>query len=247
MSSERLGLILILLLLSACSVREDRSSCPCLLSVALEAAPLTLRVAGEDFLLVQDFPRDTLVRIKVPRSGVELEALRGAEFRQDGSVRIPYGYDSPPVFVDVCRVETDAETAEVLLHPDKSFCSLSIDFDGPPGAGEPYRVDIRGEVDGWNPDGTLSGGEFSCRFSPDSEGKATVRLPRQMDSSLMMDILFADRIVRTFALGETIAGSAYDWGAKELSDLSLTLKLSLTDFHFKTELWVEDVHLQIEI
>lgn len=248
MSFERLGIIaLALLLLSACSVKENRSDCPCHLSVSLSGAPLKLRISGEDCLIEQDIPKDTLLVVLVPKGRISVAALRGADYSPDGSVRIPYGYDSPPVFIDVRELDTSGEAAEASLCPYKSFCALDIDFDSPPGGGEPYRVDIRGEVDGWNPDGSLSGGDYSFRFVPDSEGRTQLRLPRQMDSSLMMDILFDDKIVRTFALGETIAGSGYDWCAQSLEDLSLTLKLSLMAFGFSAELWKDEVKLEILI
>lgn len=237
----------LLLLLGACSVKEDRSRCPCALELTLTGAPAQLRISGDDFQQEWDCPQDTLLQVPVPRRPLLLSALRGAERQGDGSVRIPPGYDSPPVWVDALRLEPEGETAAARLCPRKSYCALTVVCDGPPGGGEPYWVELRGGVDGWNADGTLSEGPFSCRFVPDAEGRFTVRLPRQQDDSLLMDILFADRRMRTFALGVALSRDGYDWTRPDLEDRTLTLRLTLTDIALASDLWSDEVLMDIEI
>ena len=247
MSSERLKIALVLLLLPACSVKEKRSQCPCLLSIKLESAPATLRVEGEGFLRMWNCPRDTLLQVKVPRNGVEISTLRGAEFFPDGSVRIAYAYDSPAVYFDACSVDTDSESADATLRPHKSYCALTVVCDGPPGGGEPYWVEFKGNVSGWERNGTLIESPFSYRCVPELDGSFTVRLPRQRDESLRMDILFSDRIVRSFSLGTALSRAAYDWTEPDLPDREIVLSLSLTDITLAPDLWTEDIPLEIEI
>lgn len=248
MSFERLGIIaLALLLLSACSVKEDRSDCPCHLSLNLSGTPLKLRIAGEGSIIERDIPEDTLLVVLVPRGDLTLSALKGADYSADGSVRIPQGYDSPPVYIDACSVDTDSESAAVDLRPRKSYCALTVVCDGPPGGGEPYWVEFKGNVCGWEENGTLIEGPFSYRCVPESDGSFTVRLPRQRDESLRMDILFSDRIVRSFALGTALSRSGYDWSEPELPDRELILSLSLTDISLAHDLWTEELYMDIEI
>ena len=246
-SDFRFPLVLALLLLSACSVKEDRSRCPCVLEVSVTGAPARLRCEGEDYREERDCQQDTLLRLGVPRSGVMLSALRGAERGEEGGVRIPPGYESPPLWLDALPLDTDGEAASAALHPHKAVCSLTVVCDGPPGGGEPYWVEIIGNVNGWEADGTLSEGPFSCRCIPGPDGRFTVRLPRQRDASLRMDILFSDRIVRSFALGTALARDGYDWSAQDLPDRELTLRLSLTDIALDSDLWSEKVLLDFEI
>ena len=247
MFSELRWLLLPAVFLFSCSVKEDRSRCPCVLEVSVTGAPARLRCEGEDYREERDCPRDTLLRLGVPRSGVMLTALRGAERGEEGGVRIPPGYESPPLWLDALHLDTDGEAASAALHPHKAFCSLTVVCDGPPGGGEPYWVEIIGNVNGWEADGTLSEGPFSCRCIPGPDGRFTVRLPRQRDASLRMDILFSDRIVRSFALGTALARDGYDWSAQDLPDRELTLRLSLTDIALDSDLWSEKVLLDFEI
>ena len=243
----RFPLVLALLLLSACSVKEDRSRCPCALEVALSGAPAEVLCIGENYRESLECRRDTLLRLEVPRSGVLVSALRGAQPQEDGSVRIPPGYESPPLYCDALYLETDEEAASVSLHPRKSYCALTVVCEGPPGGGEPYWVEVKGNVNGWLPDGTLSEGPFSCRSVPLPDGRFTVRLPRQRDSFLRMDILFSDRIVRSFALGVALERDGYDWTAPDLPDRELILRLSLTDIALDSDLWTDHIHLDFEI
>ena len=251
MSSDRLlRLLLPAILLSACSIKENRAACPCALTLeltGLPVAPVVLGVAGEGYSYVEVVHADTAVVLPVPKGELAVSAVGGALAEGDGSVRIPEGEEAPPLYLFHADVSADAEQVvlPVVLH--KQFCTLELTFMGPPGYGPPFEAAVEGFCGGWMPDGSPASGPFSRRLLPGSDGRAVLRLPRQGDDSLLMRIVFSDQVVRTFALGSYIAAAGYDWTAPDLEDLALTVDISLTSVTISSDLWsqTEDIELWI--
>ena len=251
MSSDGLLRILVpFLLLPSCSIKEDRTACPCALTLeltSLPVSPVVLGVAGEGYSFTEVVHADTVLVVPVPKGDLAVSAVGGALPEGDGSVRIPEGEEAPPMYLFHADVSTLAEQVvlPVLLH--KQFCTLELIFRGPPGYGPPFEVAVEGFYGGWQPDGSPAPGPFSRRILPGADGRAALRLPRQGDDSLLMHIVFSDSIVRTFALGSYIAASGYDWSAPDLDDLTLNVDISLTSVTISTDLWsrTEDIELFI--
>ena len=251
MSSDGLLRILVpLLLLSSCSIKENRAKCPCALALeltGLPVSPVVLGVTGDGFSFTEVIHNDTMLVVPVPKGDLAVSAVGGALAEGDGSIRIPLGEEAPPLYLFHANVSTDAEQVvlPVLLH--KQFCALELLFKGPPGYGPPFEVAVEGFYEGWQPSGSPTPGTFSHRLLPGSDGRAFLRLPRQGDDSLLMHIVFSDHIVRTFALGSYIAASGYDWSAPDLDDLTLHVDISLTSVTVSTDLWsrTEDIELWI--
>jgi hypothetical protein len=190
---------------------------------------------------------DTVLVLPVPKGEMAVSAVGGALAEGDGSIRIPVGEEAPPLYLFYAEVSTTAEQVvlPVLLH--KQFCGLELLFTGPVGYGPPFEVEVEGAVGGWLPDGSPFPGPFSRRLLPGPDGRATLRLPRQGDDSLLMHIVFSDCIVRTFALGSYIAASGYDWTAPDLDDLTLRVDISLTSVTFSTDLWSKTEEIDVFI
>ena len=241
--------VLLLCCLASCYVKEDRSACPCFLSVAVEnpspGQPVGLRFRCEGFELLREVTADTVLVVPVPKQEVEVLALSGAALPSDsGRLQIPLGYDSPPLYLFRGQVDARADTAfvNVLLH--KHFCRLSMHFDGPPGWGEPYWAEVRGRVDGIDLDGEPSGGDFSCRL----DNGGSVRRPRQdPEEELWLDVAMPDRVVRSFTLGTQMLNAGYDWTAADLEDLDLRLDFSVTTLTLHLGDFSSVVPLEVEI
>ena len=251
MSSDRLLPILAsLLLLPSCSVKENRTACPCALAlelIGLPVRPVVLGVTGEGYSFTEIVQADTVLVLPVPKGELAVSAVGGALAEGDGSVRIPEGEEAPPLYLFYADVSTEAEQVVLPVTLRKQFCALELLFKGPSGYGPPFEVAIEGAYGGWRPDGSPASGPFSRRLLPGSDGRATLRLPRQGDDSLLMHIVFADRKVRTFALGSYISASGYDWTAPDLEDLTLHVDISLTSVTISTDLWshTEDIEVWI--
>lgn len=232
---------------SSCSVKEDREDCPCALYVKLEnlpAAPVTVILTGEDYREEHLALGDTVLLVRPPKSGVTLQAVAGASMEPDGRMEIPYGFDSPPVYLYQDQVDTAADSTSVTVLLHKHFCNLSIRFDGPKGWGEPYWTEVRGPVDGILWDGTPTEGPFSCRL----DDGLTVRLPRQLpDQVLLLDITLPDQVVRTFDLGYYLEQAGFDWTLPDLEDRTLEINLSVTALVLRIDTWSTVVPLEIVI
>ena len=246
MANRGVGLVVFLLSILAlsCNVKEDRRACPCLLSVHLHGpGPMEYRIedTSGSVLAAGSVPGDTVILCDVPRNRVRVLAVSGAPLG-DG-VEIPYGSESPPLYLYHGWVLTDGEAlrAEVNLH--KHYCRLHLELDGPPGEGEPVEVRVRGQVNGIGLDGRPASGGFSC---PVSEGSCL--LPRQGPSDLLLlDIVMQDRVVRTFSLGTYIREAGFDWTEKDLGDITITLSLSVTQITFRIQDWSVTESINVEI
>ena len=251
MSSDRLLPILAsLLLLPSCSVKENRTVCPCALTVeltGLPVRPVVLDVAGEGYSCTEVVHADTVLVLSVPKGELAVSAVGGALAEGDRSVRIPEGEEAPPLYLFYADVSTDAEQVVLPVTLHKQYCALELVFKGPSGYGPPFEVAVEGACGGWEADGSPAPGPFSRRLLPASDGRATLRLPRQGDDSLLMHIVFSDQIVRTFALGSYIAASGYDWTAPDLEDLTLHVDISLTSVTVSTDLWSHTEEIELFI
>ena len=246
MASRRafLALLVSFLVISCTAVKEDRRDCPSELALHLSGpGPIEYRVESVDgdVLHAGSVPRDTVVYCDVPRSRVRIMAVSGAPLG-DG-VRIPYGSDSPPLYLYHGVISARGEALKVNAALHKHFCLLTLVLDGPPGDGEPLGVTVRGAVDGIGLDGRPSAGSFSCNADA-----GACRLPRQAPSDrLLLDIVMEDKVVRTFSLGTYIREAGYDWADTDLEDITIHISLSVTHIRFQIGDWTREVSVSVEI
>ena len=230
--------------LLSCSVKEDRSACPCLLAVNLSGpGPIEYRIEDSigDVLHEGTVPRDTVVYHDVPRDRVRIIAVSGAAL-EDG-VRIPYGEQSPPLYMYHGIISASGEALKVNATLHKQFCGLTLVLDGPPGDGKPIGVTVRGSVEGIGLDGRPFDGEFCCPVT----GMSCL-LPRQSPSDLLLlDIVMQDKVVRTFSLGTYIREAGYDWTDTDLKDITICLSLSVTQITLKLGDWSHTENINVEI
>ncbi len=252
--------VLPLLLLGAvhsCSIKEDRSGCPCRLTIdfsEVDAAAHPAMVVSlsddngfsySDTLRVgtaagEAFPEEYTVN--VPRGGVRLNVWSDvpAEYLSDTGLSIPEGQTCPPVFMHSASVETGGETARETVHLHKNYCALTVNFVLEESA-FPYSLRMRGEVDGYGLDGRPRAGDFRYGFHLSDFGESVVSLPRQNDASLILELLEGGELLRSFAVGNYIASSGYDWTSADLRDLTLWIDYSNTRITLSVVGW-EDVY-----
>lgn len=232
------------LLLSACSVKEDRRPCPCLLSIIASdaftpegATPdtewnLTLTGYAEEGKIVEErfdaeSVRDTL-EYSVKKGDVLVTALLArAETRSfaDGTYRIPAGSQAEAFYAWREAVDASGETVSCTLHPHKQFSTLCIydrsDRDTPfGGAG----IALRGSVCGMDLR-SLSPvvGPFHCGAMPVETAAGRVfrcRIPRQREDDLMLEI--GDSF--TVPLGKILFQNGYDPETEDLPDFTVTVE-----------------------
>ena len=101
----------------------------------------------------------------------------------------------------------------------------------------PFSLTVKGNICGYSPDRSVVEGDFSFTFVPASDGTGSVRVPRQTDDSLILQIRDGNRVLREFALGEYVAESGYDWEAENLSDVEIAIDYANSNITVKVEGW----------
>ena len=236
MCSKGLGALAGLLLLISCSIKENRTLCPCALTLELLdlPGPVSVQVVAGDHRATYTAWQDTVMLVQVPKGKIRLMAVCGARLEPEENLEIPFGYECPPVYLYSDLVNTLCDSTRVNVHLNKHFCALSLSFDGPDGWGEPFWAQIRGNVNGLDREGRPTEGDFSCRL----DTGFSVRLPRQApEEELWLDISMPDQVVRSFALGTYMQQAGYDWTAPDLEDLPLQIQLSVTELLLHSGLW----------
>lgn len=229
-------LLMTFLLTFSCQlVKEDRELCPCILTIDVAGAQDSVRLVleGPGFEIDAVVPGDTSVTWRVPRPDVRLTAISGAEW--NGGVIIEEGFQCPLLYLGVGRVQTDKEYASCSPPLHKAYCLVDMQFKCPAGW-KPLPVAVSGNVCGYGSDGNPAEGAFRCVAEPSGDtGRCSFRIPRQRDASLLLTI----GTDWTFALGEYLRRSGYDWTEPDLQDVRLEIDISLTDITFRTATWTQ--------
>ena len=254
---EVISAICCLLSCVSCSIKEDRMACPCRLvldfsgndTVSVRSARLLVN-ASEGFCLAdtltcEDFEDKYMV--SVPRGEVNVLAWYGCEGsvgRNEG-LKIPYGEDCPEVYMDFFDIEAVAEETRHEVRLTKNHCRTTIcvkteeDF--------PYRLLVKGDIDGYEPDGLPSYGSFMYELELSDSMTGQVTLPRQRDESLLLEVLDGDSVLKVFTLGRYISATGYDWSAENLEDLTLSLDYTHNLIGITIGNWDKEHHFDISI
>lgn len=260
-----LAFLQLIITCQGCSVKENRDLCPCVLELdasgdrhAGDSISLSLAGASASGFLLEDRMGERLVSM-VPRGKMYLGAVWPADVSTvlrlppDKWLEIETGRECPRVWMDCRALSTKAEHVTVPLMLHKSYCELTIFIRDVSGGDFPYRLEVRGNVDGYLMDGTPSEGNFiaPADYTDDSGDsgamEAHVVLPRQIDNSLLLDIISDDDKRRTFAIGNYIEASGYDWESMDLKDITLDIDYARTDITFRIDAWERTVQFEVVI
>lgn len=251
-------------MLCSCSVKEDRSGCPCVLELDFSSADgnlldsLSVSIVEEDELLhaafVPAYRYGEIYRTEVRKSVLMLNVYAFGEdsggkwpllSAHRSGMDIPQGDECPPVYMHCSTIDARAELRREKVVPRKNFCTLGITMQS---EGEcPLILEIDGNVSGYGRDGRPAAGRFIFRPETDGQGRCSVRIPRQTDGSLRLRISDEDDVLRDFALGEYIIESGYDWEAEDLEDVEITVDYAKTGVRFVIRGWEETIEFEIII
>ena len=247
-----------MLSLEACSVKEDRSDCPCWLEVDIRdchryADELCLRwhpqdgkVSAENIALG---PWQDVVGKEMPRGFVRYCAYSGvSSSRLSGEdLIIPEGCACDSLYLYSAIVDTSEETAEDVVRMHKEYAVISIVFSYGSGMeAEGSRVELSGDWRGVSlNDGTPVRGTFRCEASRSGGNLWSVNVPRQGDSSLRMTVHTGD-VHESLLLGEYLEQAGYDWTEANLRDVRLEIDWSSWTLSLEIEPWQAGIVYQIE-
>ena len=232
--------ILGLVALVSCSVKEDRSDCPCWLTVEAEKAISLSAWYGSHQIL--DKHRGGFVDYTVPRGIVELVASYGKFSAAEG-------HQMDSLFAQRALVNTDGETAGHSVRLNKNFTTVELDFKEEEDGRTGYDLLAIGSVSGVD-ERTLEPIDGIFRYVPDPVNKGrgyAFRVPRQKDNSLALTLSYDGNVVETIDLGHLIARSGFDWKSENLGDVSIICDLPAHTFTITVKDWEGPVIFDITI
>jgi hypothetical protein len=246
---------LCLALAISCSIKEERTDCPCRLvldfsnidTVLVKSLDVLATCGGKivfrDSIYAGDFEREYMR--DVPHGDVRINVWCVGEERIDDEqgVVIPYGCECPVLYMKSFVADTRGEQCREIVQVHKNYCKLTVLVEG---VDEPlYSLTCKGNVDGYTLDGLPSKGDFACVAYPGDNGDLQAGLPRQMDASLALEVDDGTSFLKTFALGEYIIKGGYDWAAAELEDLTITLDYQATYIKITVSGWDKEYFYNI--
>ena len=251
----------LLSLLGACSVREDRSSCPCLLVLDLSGVDADLlqhagydellwSVRSPDFCVEGRIPVDELppeLVVEVPRAASSLVVLAGDEglYQAGEGLRIPEGEDCPPLLAFSAEVEGTLPeiTVPVVLH--KRFARLDVLLRDLVREGSSYE--LCGTVCGYGMSLSPLPGNYRVPLFPDADGHCQVCVPAQLDVSLVLCVYRYGELEQLFGLGRYIEDSGYDWMAADLEDIPVEIEFFRASARIRINLWSKTLYFSIAV
>lgn len=254
-----MGLILLggLLLGSACSVREDRIPCPCQLYLDFmcpeidQARHVELMVTSLKGFVWKDTVDVARVgngySVPVPQTFLHVRACAGADgCATESGIVIPYGQDCPRVYMHDSDVKVTGEYIKETVTLRKNHCILTVSVEGE--GRLPSAPRVRGNVAGYDAEGLPLDGEFLYTLEEEGfdEGYKAV-LPRQKDATLMLELDDGKGNSKSFALGQYIEDSGYDWTVPDLEDVSVTLDHAMTEIRLVVGGWESVYRYEMEI
>lgn len=243
--------------LSGCSIKENRADCPCRLvldfsevdttvvnSAHVNMVHLSQTIVDKELGPTEYFPNCSF---SVPRSDLYLNVYSGTGgclVRGKGIV-IPYGEECPLVYMHSRTLEAGSDNVREVISMDKNHCLVSIGIEKDDELD--YGLCVKGNVSGYGLDGNPVSGDFSYVPDKDEDGLYVAVIPRQIDSSLILEIDDGSDVIKSFALGEYIVAGGYDWAAASLDDISVSIDWALTHIRFTVQGWdwIEEYEITI--
>lgn len=226
------NILLAVLAVTSCTVKEDRTDCPCWLEMTVKdntelcrsmtfTAWTTDKVKEEEVDLTRytetyetTVPRDIVTTCLY--SGITRGEARGSEYH------IAKGQDADSLYSCSGVVDCTGETARTTVVLKKNFARVFLKLTAPEGERYPYRVIVRSDVSGMDLiTGRPINGQFEHQLRLDSQHQTVFTLPRQSAASmsLVMELYRGDRLISSIPLGEQIALMEYDWQEANLKDI----------------------------
>lgn len=282
-----------------CSVKEDRDLCPCTLMLEFpredaerlqDGVTVCMRGYSDDgFSLcdtllagqaASDGSPDTVLdkgsySYVVPKGDIDLavaysaDGLTGKLNSSGRWIEIDEGRPCPSIWTCCEKVSARADRVTVPVRLHKNFCRIDIQVRDVDGEEFPFKLGVRGNVNGYGLDGKPARGAFICDAErsetasagsgteSDGDGSGTasestgygyaVTVPRQTDDSLILEIVTDDGVAKSFAIGNYIAASGYDWTSADLKDICLEIDYARTVISFTIDKWTHSEQFEVVI
>lgn len=256
------GLAVALSVLCSCSVKEDRSLCPCYVDMIVDEfvrdgfSSGTVAFSSDGF----DFRDDILLAdhvgggytVAVPRSFVKAACVCGLDRSHisGNCISIPEGEASDPIMS--YRESFLPRGDEHLLYavPHKQYCRIDLILENPM-EDYPYAFRVRSDCSGLDIfDLQPVRGSFDTSVYANALGEYSTLLLRQSpESELFLDVLLpvsgsvSDwELQYTVSLSDALEAVSYDWTKEDLDDVSLTVDYARAEVTVEISEWEGSVN-----
>lgn len=257
-----LVLISALAVMSACTVLEERSSCPCYLYLDMSdpanfgSDSLLVGLSGPGFSRSLRIGRDGFaagVEVTVPRSqmiGVNAVDISLEKFFcAQGGVLIPRGQQCPEAYMMSGVCDSSPEQLSYPVRLCKNYCGVSLSFESKDS--DLYDMVVQGNVCGYDSNGAPMEGKFDYAPDFDKQSRCFFRLPRQKDGSLTLAIKPSgapqQEDTQYLSLGTYILQSGYDWTKPDLDDLLIRIDFASATVSISLDQWSSSESFDIVI
>lgn len=218
-------------ILSSCSVKEDRTPCPCWLGIDITPSKVyskdvTLSGWNEGRIFshtvsIADY--SSSYEQTVPKGHVNVAAYCGRKesTEEGGRIIIPLGYDSDPIRAHLRLVDCHGEFAHDTLTMCKQWATVHLKIENSSDDQYPYSLSVESDICGIDiRDLSPIRGAFSYDLTLDSQESCSFRLPRQRDDSRAVIVTYSggDKLDE-LPLYQWIEESGYSWHDKDLKDI----------------------------
>ena len=222
---------------AACTVKEDRGPCPCILTVSFMDPDVTgpVELLGWDSETV--FRERTRIEdcrpewTKPVRKDVfTLSACKGvvdSTVPIGHEIRIPANCQADSLYAYFEEVDATGDLAHADVSFRKQFATVFLDIRKTTETVRACRFQVDGNTCGFDLlDFSPLAGLFHFEPVPTmGETAVTFRIPRQVDDSLTVTIQPEGSPAACFPLGEYIHRLGYNWKAEELQDIFVSIDL----------------------
>ena len=251
--------VALIIALCSCSVKEDRSPCPCYLTFDLSGCgnvsdSLTISAFGEmslfkESISTNDYP--TFYEKTVKKGIVTTSVLcgYGKDAEKNGQIISTKGEDALPLWGYSSSINCTGELARdsVVLGRQSARIHLKVEsIDGNP---YPYQLVAKSDICGLEmQDLSPVKGDYSYSLFLDSEAVCTFRLYRQTpESRATIEVLERGILIETLPLYAWIEATGYDWSDSDLKDIYIGMDYARANVTITIQDWSAEEAIHITI
>lgn len=230
-----------ILLLSSCSVREDRAGCPCRLELDLSGFATRVSVAlweGPDSCMAQADGR--FIR-SVSKGIFDVSAWSGAGRLSGSRLTVPPGGRPDSLRVFRTRLDCTGETCTAVAVPRRQFARIVLKVVRDPGSSYPYSFHAESSYCGLDlRDLRPVRGRLAFPIRRTDEDTFAFDLLRQgPDTDVRIGVYEDAGRIDELPLHEWLRKAGYDWEAEDLSDMTICIDYAHRRFRLLIDGWLE--------
>ena len=245
---------------ASCSIKEDRTPCPCWLTIDFSrCSPKSVTVAAwndseifSERVVPQDYTESEIYEKTVPKGYVSTSVISGERQMQRSGVHltIPLGHDADSIYAHAANVECFGEFAKDTAVLHKQFARVFMNVEIPLGHEYPYTFTAVSDICGMNMrDLSPIEGQFRVDLKLGQDNICMFCLPRQKEDggTLALEIHEGSNVIETIPLAEWIKKMGYNWLKKDLEDIYIGVDYAKAEVSISVNGWDDGYSFKVEI